>query len=135
MKKYFGSFAIAFVFLGTFAHGQAAPQSDAPRQMDKQFGADYQSGKKLSAEIAAAISNAQAKLEKENRPRQRALDGLTAELQRKIAQKCADVPQGCHYDEVLNAAIPNPKPAAAPQQNVQPPAATPAPEAKPDEKK
>lgn len=141
MKKYFGSFAVLFVFLTAFASAQNAQQSDAARKADAQFVSDYEAAKKINQDMTDAAARAAERLEKENRPRRIQLEGLTAELQRKMATACADVPQGCRYDETLHVFIPNPKPAAAavPQEPVrpapQPSAVTPAPEAKQDDKK
>lgn len=143
MKKYFATFIVAFVFLAAFASGQAAPQQraatsdqeSAPRKADAQFLRDYARAKQINAEISDATNRAAAKLERSVKPKRVELEGLTDELQAAMRKACGDIAQGCHYDEALGAFIPNPKPAAAPQQNVQPPAAAPAPEAKPDEKK
>lgn len=152
MKKYFSSFAVMFVFLAAFAGGGAFGQnaqqdSTAPRKADAQFHRDYQDAKKTNQEISNDTAQAAADLERKVKPKRIKLEGLTTELQAAMARRCADVPQGCHYDEALDSFIPNPKPAAAaPAPQAVTPAPTPAPGqqgtsapggeiAKPEEKK
>src|SRR5260370_14872669 len=97
---------IVCIAVGSLAFSAAAiaqnqPPPDAARKADAQFVSDYEAAKKINDAITAATTAAAAKLERENRPRRIQLQGLTAELQRKIARACADVPQRCCYDEAL----------------------------------
>lgn len=94
-----------------------AQQTPSPRKADAQFHADYQRAKKLNQSITDDTTDAAAKLEKKTKPKRVELEGLADELQAAMRKACADVPQGCHYDEALDMFIPNPAPATSPKQD------------------
>lgn len=114
MKKRIEKFVVSVAIAVTFLAVVFGQTPDAARKADAQFVADYESAKKINQDISDATARAAARLEKENRPRRIQLEGLTAELQRKMAAACADVPQGCRYDEALRLFVPLPKPAGPP---------------------
>ena len=95
----------------SFSFGQGSAQlaaaSASPRKADAQFHADYARAKRINARISDATARAAAKLERGTREDRLTLEGLTDELQAEMRKACADVPQGCHYDETLDAFIPN----------------------------